>query len=133
MNQMTLSFEEAISTICEVAGNLNYPESIRIARDSSHLDSSRGQLDEEENDKARQSLWRPHLDGEKVGRDDLVKMSAEKLFPRCFSVPLRRRFDTVLFQNISNRLVCQYIAQIDQCSLDAAATPASILLARPYG
>ena len=42
MNQVTLSFEEAVNTICEVARNLNHPESIRLARDSSHLDSSRG-------------------------------------------------------------------------------------------
>ena len=55
-------------------------------------------------------------------------MSAEKLFPRCFSAPLGRRFDAVLFQNISNRFVCQHMAQIGQCSLDAAVTPASILL-----
>jgi len=31
-------------------------------------------------------------------------------------------------QTISNRFVCQHMAQIGQCSMDAAITPGSILL-----
>ena len=75
-----------------------------------------------------QSLRRPHLDSEKVGRHDLFPVAAEKLLPRGSSASLRRGLDPVMFQNLGNRFVCQHMTQIGQCSLDTAITPASVLL-----
>src|SRR5215831_7849628 len=42
MNEIVLSLEESVHTIGQVAGNLSHPQSIRLARDSSDLNASRG-------------------------------------------------------------------------------------------
>jgi hypothetical protein len=55
-------------------------------------------------------------------------MSLKELSPGRLSRPHRRWLDAVLFENIPNRVVCQIVAQVGQCSLYAPIAPVSILL-----
>src|SRR5215471_14722692 len=43
-------------------------------------------------------------------------MSLKELSPGRLPCPLRRWLDPVLFENIPNRVVCQIVAQVGQCS-----------------
>ena len=74
-------------------------------------------------DKALQPGTGPHLDGKEVGRNNLVQMSPEEIFPRCPSTPFRRGRDTMPLQNVGDRVTCQFVTQVGQGTLHSQITP----------
>src|SRR5712691_6156543 len=59
-------------------------------------------------------------------------MDADELPPRHGLLPLRGRWDAVVFENVPYRLVTDGIAQIDQRPHDAVVAPRAILSGHPY-
>src|SRR2546421_13020699 len=59
---------------------------------------------------------------------DLMPMSLEELFPGRLPRSFRRWLDAVPFQNVPDRVVCQIVTQVGQCSLYPSIAPGAILL-----
>src|SRR5438552_17812388 len=55
-------------------------------------------------------------------------MSLEELFPGRLPLSFRRWLDAVPFQNVPDRVVCQIVTQVGQCSLYPSIAPGAILL-----
>src|SRR5882672_8127616 len=98
---------------------------------SCDLDSSRRQLDKEKDKETFQPAGRPHLDGEKVTRDNLIPMPVEELLPRRLSAPFRSRFNSMASQNARDCIVCEPMSQIRQGSLNPPIAPILIFLCHP--
>src|SRR5256885_12637899 len=47
----------------------------------------------------------------------------EKFFPRCLSASLRRGLNTVILQNVGDRVACQFVTQVGQGTLYSQITP----------
>jgi len=96
------------------------------------LNAAGRQLDEEQNEKALESLSGPNLNREEVGCDDQVPVLSEKLFPRGLSNPLGSRLNTVTLQNVRNRSARQLMTQIRECTLDSNLTPIPVFLCHAH-
>src|SRR5262249_16828725 len=59
---------------------------------------------------------------------NLFPMSRQEFLPRGLSAPFRRRFYSMLLQNVGHRLECEQVTEIGQCPLNSAIAPAAILL-----
>src|SRR2546428_10919107 len=81
-----------------------------------------------ENPKSGQtgSVRRSHR--EEFAGHDLMPMSLEELFPGRLPRSFRRWLDAVPFQNVPDRVVCQIVTQVGQCSLYPSIAPGAILL-----
>jgi hypothetical protein len=51
MDEVTLSCEQTIDWISQIAADLGHPQPIRVGSNASNLDPARGKLDEEQDDK----------------------------------------------------------------------------------
>ena len=51
MDEVTLSCEQTIDWIGQIAADLGHPQPIRVGGNASNLDPARGKLDEEQDDK----------------------------------------------------------------------------------
>src|SRR5215470_15234052 len=127
MDQISLTDQKAFRSVTEVPSDLAHPEPLAIPRDSSDLNPTTRQVDEEEHQEPRQTLARPGLDGEEIRRHNHIPMPGEKLPPGGFPLTLRRRFQAVLPQNVGDRAARHFMAQIGEGSLDSAIAPAPIL------
>src|SRR6267143_4778563 len=125
---MALSFEETVNIIGEVASNLAHPQSIRPPCNPADLNTSRRQLDKEQDDEPLQSARRPNFYCEEITGDDLLPMSAQEFLPGRLSDSFGGWVDAVPFQDVCDRIVRQKMPQIGQRALEAAVTPGSILL-----
>jgi hypothetical protein len=58
-------------------------------------------------------------------------MAAEELLPCRLPVPFRGWFNSVPFQNVGDRIVCQQMSKIGQRSLNPTITPIPVFLRHP--
>src|SRR5215510_1946844 len=132
MDEIALSFEESVDVIGEITRNLRHPQSIRSASDSANLDPPRRQLHKEKDDEPLQAARRPDFYCKEVTGHDLIPMSAEELLPSYLPASFRSPLDAMSFQDVRNRVVCQYVTQIGKCSLYPSISPGSILFRHPH-
>src|SRR5215469_3063438 len=120
MDEIALPFEESVDVIGEIARNLRHPQSIRCASDSANLDPPRRQLHKEKDDEPLQAARRPDFYCKEVTGHDLIPMSAEELLPSYLPASFRSRLDAMSFQDVRNRVVCQW------CDPDWQVLPVSV-------
>src|SRR5207244_13045535 len=70
---------------------------------------------------------RPAPHREEVGRVELRPMPAMKLFSRRFAIPLGRRFNAMMFQNVGDCRARHGVTQIGQRAVNPAVSPTAIL------
>jgi len=68
----------------------------------------------------------PHFDRREVDRGQDVPVGFDEGLPRCLSFAIRCWFDTVLLEDIADRLVGDVVAQVGQGALDAIVAPRRI-------
>src|SRR6267143_6810758 len=127
-NVIALSLAHSLPVIRHLAGNLSHRQSIGSACGPRNVHASSRQFHKAENDQTGQtgSLRRSHR--EEYGGHDLMPMSLEELFPGRLPRSFRRWLDAVPFQNVPDRVVCQIVTQVGQCSLYPSIAPGTILL-----
>ena len=108
----TFALEHAIFGIGQITGDLIHPQPIRGVGNTSHLDAARGDLNEEQNHVAPETLPGPNLHGKEIGCDDLFPMLNEELLPGSFADSFRRGFNAVALQYVCNRAVRKFMAEI---------------------
>ena len=93
-----------------------------------NVHASSRQFHKAENDQTGQtgSVRRSHR--EEFGGHDLMPMSLEELFPGRLPRSFRRWLDAVPFQNVPDRVVCQIVTRVGQCSLYPSIAPGAIRL-----
>jgi hypothetical protein len=118
MNQATLSFEQPILGIGQIASDLIHPQPICLDRDISKLDAAGRKLDKEQNEKAPEPSASPN---------STLKKSAATLQPegpsRVRSLPtgfpnsFRRRLNAIAVRNVGNRGAGQATSKIRNAPL----------------
>src|SRR5271156_1016575 len=103
VNQVSLSRQDSLLRIREIARDLAHPQCIRATRDPRNLDLPRGEFHVKQNHKSLQPSPGPHFHGEKVRGHDQLPMLAQKLLPRRLPDPFRCRVDAVSFQDLRDR------------------------------
>lgn len=83
-----------------------------MARYRADLDPASGQVDDEEDVVAHQTVHREDLNREEIARRDRTPMCAEKLTPAQLSLPARRRLYTVFFEQLLDRGSADFMAQV---------------------
>src|SRR5947209_14820221 len=81
--------------------------------------------------KARASTL-PGSDSEEVRRCDQLPMLCQKLLPSGLPVALRRWFDSVPPENLSDSAARQLMSQVCERTLEATIAPATILFRHAY-
>src|SRR5438128_10785862 len=127
-NVIALSLAHSLHVIRHLAGNLSQRQSIGSACGPRNVHASSRQFHKAENDQTGQtgSVRRSHR--EEFAGHDLMPMSLEELFPGRLPRSFRRWLDAVPFQNVPDRVVCQIVTQVGQCSLYPSIAPGAILL-----
>ena len=81
VDQIALAEEDSVHGVGDLAADLAHPQPVGSGRDPRDLDWARGQIEEEQHDKALQSPSRPHFDCKEIRRRDQFPMSREELLP----------------------------------------------------
>ena len=76
VNLVSLSRQDSLLRIREIARDLAHPQSIRATRDPRNLDLQCGEFHEKQNDKSLQPSPGPHFQGEEVRGYDQLPMLA---------------------------------------------------------
>src|ERR1700733_12584104 len=76
VNQVSLSGQDSLLRIREIAHDPAHPQSIRATRDPCNLDLPCGEFHEKQNDKSLQLSLGPHFHGEEVRGHDQLPMPA---------------------------------------------------------
>jgi len=104
--QMRRVPQETIFGRSQVTADLPNPLLIRIGRHPCDLDPASFQFHDDEDVHRHESLHRPDFDRSEIDRSDRLPMGFQERLPRgSTTFPFRSRFDTVLFENVSDRLV----------------------------
>src|SRR5262249_5455297 len=117
MNEISLIHEKTIDDIRQVGGDLPHPQPTRPFRNSTDLYPPSRNIHEEEHHETRQSITGPALYCEEIGRDDLIPMAFQELFPGRLFGSFRCGLDALPL-NIGNRIPRNRITQISQCTLN---------------
>jgi len=75
MNKESISFQESVFAVGQVAGDLIHPESVWILGDYSKLDASAGKLDEEKDHETLKFLHGPDFNRKEIRRGNLVRVT----------------------------------------------------------
>jgi hypothetical protein len=102
MDQIAFASQYSVNRIGDISANLTHPQSIRARCYASDLHFPRRQINEEQDEEALQPSGGPDLHGEEIRSYDQFPVSCQKLLPSCFPAPLRRRFNPVAAENISD-------------------------------
>ena len=130
MSQILLTEQEAVFVIGQVSANLLYPCFVWINRATSKMNTTRFQFHSEQQIKGDQSTFGPNFDRCEIDGCQNIPMGLDKRFPRriLFSIP--RWFDTMLFQDIANRLIRYFVTQICERTLNTIVAPIRILFCK---
>ena len=130
VNQVSLPGQEPVPIITEIPGYLTHPDPIRLGCDTRDFHAPCREVEQKEHQKPRQARPRPHLDGEEIRRHHHLPVPAQELFPCRLSVALRRGFQAVLLENVSDGAPCHLVAQIGKGTLDPPIVPIRFSVAR---
>ncbi len=128
MDQITLAIQDSIDGIRKISGDLAHPQAIRRRRDSGDFDPSCRKFDKKQHHEPLQTSPGPHFYGEEIRSHDQLPVPAQKLLPARLPAPLRRRFDAVPLQNLSDRAAGSFVPQIGQCALDPSIASIPVFL-----
>ena len=103
--------------------DLAHPETIRVGCDSTDLDFSKQELDEEQHHEPLQAFPGPDFNREEVCRHNRIPVLRQKLFPAPLPFPVRCRLDSLSLQNLGNRAAGEFVTKIGQSALDATVAP----------
>jgi hypothetical protein len=103
MDQVALALQNSIDGIRKISADLVHPQAIGPTRDSGDFDPSCRKFYKEQHDETLQPSSGPHFHGEEIRSHDQLPMPAQKLLPGRLPAPLRRRFDAMPLQNLSDR------------------------------
>jgi hypothetical protein len=130
MDEITFAVQYPIDGIGQISADLAHPQPLGIGGNTGDLYLACQQLDKKEHKEALQSPSGPYLHGEEIRSHNQFPMSRQEILSRRLSPALRRWFQAVPFQNVSNRAPGQFVAQIAQRARDATVTPILILFRR---
>jgi hypothetical protein len=83
MNNVSISLQESIFAIGQVACDLVHPKSIRSLCNSAELYAPGRHLDKEENHETLEAFYGPDFDGEEVCGGNLIGVSVDEFSPCC--------------------------------------------------
>jgi hypothetical protein len=112
VNEAPFSIQDSLLRIREIPRDLAHPQSVPHQHDARDLHLPRTQLDEEQNHKPPQPSPGPHFHGEEIGCYNQLPMSAQKLLPPRLPAPLRRRLDSVPFQDLRDGAAGKLVSQV---------------------
>lgn len=116
----------------QISADLPNPFPIRIGRNSRDLNSSGLQFHDNQDVHRHESLHRPDFNRGEVNCSERLPVSLQKSFPRgSTTFPFRSRFDTVLFENVSDRLIAHRMLEVRQRPLDPVVSPLRIFPSEP--
>src|SRR4029077_10898033 len=96
--------------------------------DSSKVNPTGRQFHHQEQIERNQALLAPHLHSREVDGSQYVPVGLQKRLPGGLSLPLGRRLDPVLLQDVLYGRVGDPVAEVGQGSLNAIVAPTGILL-----
>jgi hypothetical protein len=112
VDQIALAEEDSVHGVGDLAADLAHPQAVGGGGDTRDLHLARGQIEEEQHDKALQSPSRPHFDREEIRCRDPLPMSREELLPGRLSTPLGRGLEAMPFENRRNGAARQLVSQV---------------------
>jgi len=103
VDQISFVLQETVLAVGEVPGHLAHPRAVRIGLHAGDLDTTRGDIDHEQDQAANQAARGEQFHREKVRRGQHIQMTADELIPRGLAVPLGFRADAVVVENPFDR------------------------------
>jgi hypothetical protein len=111
-DEVAETIEWAGDGIGQVARDLRHPRAVGMGRDARDVDSTRLEVDDEENQVTYEAADGEDLDAEEVRGGDGTPVRLEKRVPRHGPSAHRRGLDAVLLENALNRRASKVQAQI---------------------
>ena len=127
MDEVASSLQESVIDIGEIPRHLFHPFSIGLLDNSSDLDSTSLEVDDEEHEVANQAYPCQHLDAEEVRCRDGSPMRLQEGLPGHRSSAKRSRIQPIIKENSLDCISPDLVAQIVECSSDSRVTPRRIL------
>jgi hypothetical protein len=103
VDQVTVCFQDSALAVSHVSADLLHPETVRAPRDTSELNASRRELDEEKNHETLQAVQCPDLHGKEVCSGNLIKVSRDEFFPGRLSFTFWSGFNAVTLEDVGKR------------------------------
>jgi len=97
---------------------LLHPRAAGLGVDAGDLDTSRLQLDHEEDEVPLETAEREHFDRKEVGSREAGPVCEQERFPRCVPTPLRGRVDPVVLQDPFHRVPGNVVTEVGKRTLD---------------
>jgi hypothetical protein len=129
--QVAHALQHAVDGVGEIARHLLHPGAVRLANDAGDLDTSRLDVDDEEDVVADQADEREYLNGEEVGSRDGAEMGLEERLPRHPLASRRRGFKAVLEEDALDGVAAESVAEIAQRSSNPGVAPARVARGEP--
>ena len=122
------ALQVTVAAVGQVAGHLRHDLAVDLATQMSDFHLAAAQGHDEKDLIAHQPAQRPDLGSEEVGHRSDVQLRADETPPVAAPAAFRRRADAFGPQDVAHRGHTYGVAEIGQCSLDAAVAPARVLL-----